>query len=92
MDRIKNIGNHSIDLERIRTIKHILYRDLKQSKALIIEYNARVEYLKKPSDNEFEKIEIVDTIEIKFLDFETAQLNYIALQRDWNNYLKSKTQ
>ena len=89
MERIINIGNHSIDFERIRAIKHNSYRDLGPTNIIIIEYNARIEYSKNPFTQEIEKTEIIDKIEIEFNDFETAQLNHISITQDWNNYLEN---
>ena len=89
MERIINIGNHSIDFERIRAIKHNSYRDLGPTNIIIIEYNARIEYSKNPFTQEIEKNEIIDKIEIEFNDFEIAQLNHISITQDWNNYLEN---
>ncbi len=91
MERIINIGNHSIDFERLRAIKHNSHRDLGPTNTLIIEYNARIEYSKNPFTYKVEKTEIVDKIEIEFYDFEIAQSNHISIQQDWNNYLENKT-
>lgn len=90
MERIINIGNHSIDFERIRAIKHNSHRDLGPTNVIIIEYNARIEYSKNPFTDKVEKTEIVDKIEIEFYDFETSQINHISIQEDWNNYLENK--
>ena len=90
MERIINIGNHSIDFERIRAIKHNSHRDLGPTNVIIIEYNARIEYSKNPFTDKIEKTEIVDKIEIEFYDFETAQITHISIQEDWNNYLENK--
>ena len=90
MERIINIGNHSIDFERIRAIKHNSHRDLGPTNVIIIEYNARIEYSKNPFTDKVEKTEIVDKIEIEFYDFETAKINHISIQEDWNNYLENK--
>ena len=76
MERIINIGNHSIDFERLRAIKHNSHRDLGPTNVLIIEYNARIEYSKNPFTDKVEKTEIVDKIEIEFYDFETAQSSW----------------
>ena len=89
MERIINIGNHSIDFERIRAIKHNSYRDLGPTNIIIIEYNARIEYSKNPFTQEIEKNEIIEKIEIEFNDFEIAQLNHISITQDWNNYLEN---
>ena len=89
MERIINIGNHSIDFERIRAIKHNSYRDLGPTNIIIIEYNARIEYSKNPFTQEIEKTEIIDKIEIEFNDFEIAKLNHISITQDWNNYLEN---
>ena len=89
MERIINIGNHSIDFERIRAIKHNSYRDLGPTNIIIIEYNARIEYSKNPFTQEIDKTEIIDKIEIEFNDFEIAQLNHISITQDWNNYLEN---
>ena len=89
MERIINIGNHSIDFERIRAIKHNSYRDLGPTNIIIIEYNARIDYSKNPFTQEIEKNEIIDKIEIEFNDFEIAQLNHISITQDWNNYLEN---
>ena len=89
MERIINIGNHSIDFERIRAIKHNSYRDLGPTNIIIIEYNARIDYSKNPFTQEIEKNEIIEKIEIEFNDFEIAQLNHISITQDWNNYLEN---
>ena len=62
MERIINIGNHSIDFERIRAIKHNSHRDLGPTNVIIIEYNARIEYSKNPFTDKVEKTEIHDNI------------------------------
>ena len=90
MERIINIGNHSIDFERLRAIKHNNSSYLGPTNVLIIEYNARIEYSKNPFTNKVEKTEIVDKIELEFYDFETAKSNHISIQQDWNNYLENK--
>ncbi len=90
MERIINIGNCSIDFERIRAIKHNSHIDLGKTNVLVIEYNARIEYSKNPFTDKIEKTEIVDKIEIEFNDFDTAQSNHISIQQDWNNYIENK--
>ena len=89
MERIINVGNLSIDFERIRAIKHNSHRDLGKTNVLIIEYNTRIEYSKNPFTEKIEKTEIVDKIEIEYVDFETAQNNHLSIQQDWNNYLEN---
>lgn len=89
MDRINNIGNLSIDFERIRAIKLDDYNKEK-SNLLTIEYNARIEYSKNPFTQEVEKTEIIDTIVKEFPNFETAQLYQKEIQEEWIEYLKSK--
>ena len=90
MERIINIGNNSINFERLRAIKHNSHSDLGPTNVLIFEYNARIEYSKNPSTNNVEKTEIVDKIEIEFYDFETAQINHLSIQEYWNDYLENK--
>jgi hypothetical protein len=90
MGRIINIGNLSIDFERIRAIKQNSNRDLGKTNILVIEYNARIEYSKNPFTDKIEKTEIVDKIEIEYADFETAQINHLAIQEDWNNYIENR--
>jgi hypothetical protein len=90
MERIINTGNSSIDLDRIRAIRHNSHRDLGKTNVLIIEYNARIEYSKNPFTEKIEKTEIVDKIEIEYVDFETAQANHVSIQEEWNNYLENK--
>ena len=88
MERIINVGNLSIDFERIRAIKQNSNRDLGKTNILVIEYNARIEYSKNPFTEKIEKTEIVDKIEIEYADFETAQINHNSIKEDWNNYLE----
>lgn len=90
MERIINIGNNSINFERLRAIKHNNHSDLGPTNVLIFEYNARIEYSKNPFTNKVEKTEIIDKIEIEFYDFETAQINHLSIQENWNDYLENK--
>ncbi len=91
MERIINIGNNSIDFERIRAIKQNSNSQLGKTNVIIVEYNSRIEYSKNPFTEEIEKNEIVDKIEIEYTDFETAQINQVAIQENWNDYLEAKT-
>ena len=90
MGRIINVGNFSIDFERLRAIKHNIYHDIGETNVVVIEYNARIEYLKNPFNDKIEKLEIVDRIDLEFSDLETAKKNHVSIQKDWNNYLESK--
>lgn len=90
MERIMNIGNNSIDFERIRIVKQNIHTDLGKTNVVVIEYNARIEYSKNPFTNEIEKNLIIDKIEIEYSDFETAQYNVKSIQETWNEYLESK--
>lgn len=91
MERVVNVGNNSIDFERIRVIKQNSNLDLGKTNFLIIEYNSRIEYSKNPFTEEVEKNEIIDKIEIEYSDFETAQYNLNSIQEIWNEYLEWKS-
>ncbi len=74
MNRITNVGNFSIDFERLRAIKHNVYHDIGETNVIVIEYNSRIEYLKNPFNDEIEKLEIVDRIDLE----ESVQLSVSA--------------
>ncbi|MEI6556499.1 MAG: hypothetical protein WCL70_12990 [Paludibacter sp.] len=90
MERIKSIGNLSIDFDRIRAIKLDNY-NREKSNILLIEYNARIEYSKNPFTQEIEKTEIIDVISKEFPNFETASLHQKEIEVEWQEYLESKT-
>lgn len=86
--KIYQVKDNAVDLSRIKTIKlAIRYSGDKDKKKIVIEYNARIEYLFSSFSQENELQTITDTVEILF-DNEAAATNALELLKEnWEEYL-----
>lgn len=88
--RIISHAGLTIDMETIKCIKVPTNTDTEKTNFLIIEHKKRIEFIKNPTTNEYEKIEFNDTSEMEFPNFEIANSYKNEWKEIWESYLDEK--
>ena len=83
-------GGLTIDLSKVKSLHVDSYMPRGKSNILKIEYLTRVDFIFNPETEQYEKIEIQDSIEHPYADYDTAIANRDEWQEYWQQYLDSR--
>ena len=86
--RIISHGGITIDMETIKCLK--LSSGTKKDNILVVEHKKRIEFVKNPKTNDYEKVEFNDVSEIEFLNYNMADTYKSEWEDIWNEYLSDE--
>jgi len=88
--RIISHAGLTVDMETIKCFKVPTNTDTGKTNFLILEHKKRIEYVKNPATNEYEKIKFNDTSEIEYPSFDMANAYKDEWEEIWENYLNEE--
>ena len=88
--KIVSIDGCAVDLSRIKAIRVNSNNTLGPTNTLFIDLNSRLEYVFNPNDQKFEKVKMEDTVEIPYVDYNTARDCMNDLMEHWMDYLEGE--
>ena len=80
MKIIGGISKLTVNLSRIKCIKIIRH-------TIVFEYKMRYEYVFNPTTCEYERTEIVDTVEMEYDNYDLAKAYKEEFDEMWDEYL-----
>jgi hypothetical protein len=88
--RIISHAGLTIDMKTIKCFKVPSNIDSGKTNFLIVEHKKRIEYIKNPETDEYEKIEFNDVSEVEFPNYEMADAHKNEWEDIWENYLNEE--
>lgn len=79
----------TLDLAQVKCFKLNPFSQIDIKNTLVVEFKRRFEFVLNPATGKHEMLEINDTTEIEFPDYETADLHRHEWAEIWQDYLKS---
>ncbi len=77
-----------IDLARVKALKVKMQPTQEARTMLIVELDARYEYIFNPNKNQYEKVRVEDHVELEYYDHELALDHEQAWLTEWQDYCR----